>query len=99
MVTSSKYLKNKKNFPTDPIQASRVSFVGHTAHFCATESEHQVLNGSRIFISFARILVLFGTKFQYSLKMRQDEERKQSDKAAIRELVRTFCPTMRNREN
>ena len=35
------------------IQASRVSvsFVGHTAH-CGTESEHQVLIGSHIFISF-----------------------------------------------
>ena len=33
------------------IQASRVSFVGHTAH-CGTESEHQVLNGRHIvFIS------------------------------------------------
>ena len=32
-------------------KASRVSFVGHTAH-CGTESEHQVLNGSHIvFIS------------------------------------------------
>ena len=35
-----------------PIEASKVSvsFVGHTAH-CGTESEHQVLNGSHIFIS------------------------------------------------
>jgi len=37
---------------TVAIQTSRVSvsFVGHTAH-CETESEHQVLNGSHIFIS------------------------------------------------
>ena len=62
---------------------------------CGTESEHQVLNGSHIFISFTRILVLFGTKFQYSRKSRKDEEVKQSDKAAIRELVLTFCPTVR----
>ena len=28
--------------------------------------------------------------------MRQDEEGKQSDKTAIRDLVLTFCPTMRS---
>ena len=32
---------------------------------------------------FMGILVLFGTKFQYSNKMRQDDEGKQSGKAAI----------------
>ena len=32
------------------MQASRVSFVGHTAH-CGTDSEHQVSNGSHLFIS------------------------------------------------
>ena len=47
------------------------------------------------FISFTWTLVLFGTKFQYSRKRRQDEEGKQSGKAAIRQLVLTFCPTMR----
>ena len=42
-----------------------VSFVGHTGH-CETESEHQGLNG-KLYIHFLlRILVLFGTKFQYS---------------------------------
>ena len=40
-----------------------------------------------------RTLILFGTKFQYSRKRRQDEEGKQSDKAAIRHLMLTFCPT------
>ena len=60
------------------------------------ESEQQVLNGSHIFVSFTRTLILFGTKFQYSRKRRQDEEGKQSDKAAIRDLVLTFCPTMRS---
>ena len=30
-----------------------------------TESEHQVLNDSRIFVSFTGILLLFGTKVQY----------------------------------
>ena len=45
-----------------------------------------------IFISFTRILVLFGTKFQYSHKRRQDEEGKQpGNKAAIWELVLTFA--------
>ena len=63
---------------------------------CGTESEHQVLNDSHIFVSFTRILLLFGTEFQYSCKGRQDEEGKQSDKAAIRDLVLTFCPTMRS---
>ena len=59
-----------------------------------TESEHQVLNGNHIFAYFTRILLLFGIKFQYSHKRRQDEEGKQSDKAAIRDLVLAFCPTM-----
>ena len=40
------------------------------------------------------ILLLFGTKFQYSCKRRQDEEGKQSCKAAIRDWMLTFCPTM-----
>ena len=52
-----------------------------------TEGEHQVLNGSHI---FTRILSLFGTKFQYSYKRIQDEEGKQSDAAAIRDLVLTL---------
>ena len=43
-----------------------------------------------------RTLILFGTRFQYSRKWRQDEEGKQSEKAAIRDLVLTFCPTMRS---
>ena len=63
---------------------------------CGPESEHQVLNDSHIFVSFMGILLLFGTKFQYSCKRRQDEEGKQSDKASIRDLVLTFCPTMRS---
>ena len=61
-----------------------------------TESEHQVLNGSHIFVSFTRILLLFGTKFLYSRKTIPEEEGKQSDKAAIRDLVLTLCPTMRS---
>ena len=74
-------------------QASKVSisFVGHTAH-CGTESEHQALNGSHNLSSFLyTILVLFGTKFKYSRKRRQDDEGKQSSKADIRQLVLTFC--------
>ena len=63
---------------------------------CGTESEHHVLNDSHIFVSFTGILLLFGTKFQYSRKRRQDEEGKESNKAAIRDLVLTFCPTMRS---
>ena len=61
-----------------------------------TEREHQVLNASHIFVSFMRniFIINFGTKFQYSRKRRQDEEEKQSDKAAIRGLVLTYCPTM-----
>ena len=39
------------------------------------ESEHQVLSDSHIFVSFRRILLLFGTKFQYSRTRRQDEAR------------------------
>ena len=61
-----------------------------------TESEHQVLNDSHIFVSFTRILLLFVAKFQYSRKKIQDVVGKQSDKAAIRDLVLTFCPTMRS---
>ena len=58
-----------------------------------TESLHQVLNGSP-FVSFTRALLLFGAKFQCSRKRRQGEQGKQSDKAAIRDLVLTFCPKM-----
>ena len=65
----------------------------YAAHL-GTESEHQVLNGSHTFVSFTQTLLLFGTKFQCSHQMRQDEEGKKSDKAAIRDLVLTFCPTM-----
>ena len=43
-----------------------------------------------------RILLLFGTKFQYSRERRQYEEGKQADKSAIRDLVLTYCPTMRS---
>ena len=59
-----------------------------------TKSEHQGLNDSHIFVSFTPLFFLLGTKFQYSCKRRQDEEGKQSDKAAIRDMVLTFCPTM-----
>jgi len=59
-----------------------------------TGSEHRVLNGSPIFVSFTWILLSFCSKFQYSLKRRQDEEGKQSDRAAIRDSVLTVCPTM-----
>ena len=53
-----------------------------------------MLNGSHIFVSFTRILLLFGTVFQYLRKRRQDEEGRQSDKARIRDFVHTFCPSM-----
>ena len=33
---------------------------------------------------------------QYSHKRIQDEQGKQSDKAAIKDLVLTFCPTVRS---
>ena len=45
-----------------------------------------------MFVSFTRTLILLGTTFQYSSKRRQDEERKQSDKAAIRDLLLTSFP-------
>ena len=64
----------------------------YAAHL-GIESEHQVLNGSHIFVSFT-VVLFFGTNFQYSRERRQDEEGKQSNKAAIRDLVLTFCPTM-----
>ena len=51
------------------------------------------LNGSHIFVSFTRVFLSFGTKFQYSRKSRQDEEEKQSDKAArIRDLCSLSVP-------
>ena len=40
------------------------------------------------------IVLFFGTNIQYSRERRQDEEGKQSNKAAIRDLVLTFCRTM-----
>ena len=55
-----------------------------------TEGGHQVLNGRHIFAFFTQILSLFGTKFQYSCKRIEDEEGKQSDAAAIRDLVLTL---------
>ena len=69
------------------------TFLWDAAHL-GTESEHQVLNGHHIFVSIMQVLLLFGTKFQYLCKRRQDEEGKQSNKAAIRDLALTFCPTM-----
>ena len=60
------------------------------AALCRTEREHQVLNSSHILVSFTLVLLLFGTKSQYSRKRTQDVEEKQSDKAAIRDLVLTF---------
>ena len=71
-------------------------FILLDAVHCGTESKHQVLNDSHIFVSFTGILLLLGTKFQYSCKRRHDEEGEQSDKPAIRDLVLTFCPTMRS---
>ena len=50
---------------------------------------------SYLYFLYANILVLFGSKFQYSRKRRQVKEGKPSHTAAIRELVLTFCPTMR----
>jgi len=66
----------------------------YAAHL-GSESEHQVLNGSHIFVSFTLVL-LFGSKFQYSRERRQDEEGKSADKAAIRDLVLTFFPISRS---
>ena len=79
------------------IQASRVS-VSCVVRSASWDRKWapKVLNGSHIFVSFTRTLILFATKLQYSCKRRQDEEGKQSDKAAIRDLVLTFCPTMRS---
>ena len=57
-----------------------------TVH-CGTESEHQVLNDSHIFVSSTGILLLFGTKFQYSCKRRQDEE----GNNPIRLPLETWC--------
>ena len=52
------------------------------------ESEHKVLNESHIFVSFTPILLLFGTKFQYSLKWRQND----NGKNPIRLPWETSCP-------
>ena len=65
----------------------------YTVHL-GTESEHQVLNGSHIFVPFMQVLLLFGTKFQYLCTRTQDKEGKQYDKAAIRDLVLTFRLTL-----
>ena len=53
-----------------------VSFVEYTAR-CGTESEHLEWQSYLYFVT--RILVLFGTKFRYSCKRRQDEEGQQYD--------------------
>ena len=53
-----------------------------------------MLNSGIILVSFTLVLLLFGTKSQYSRKRRQDVEEKQSDKAAIRDMVLTLCQTM-----
>ena len=58
----------------------------YAAHL-GTESEHQVLNDSHIFVSFMQILLLFGTKLQYSHKRRQDEE----ENNPIRLPLETWC--------
>ena len=42
------------------------------------------------------LVLLCGGKFQYSRERRQDEERKNADKAAIRDLVLTFFPITRS---
>ena len=57
------------------IQAWSFSFLCGTQCILAQKVRlHQVLNGCHIFVSFARILLLFGTKFQYLRKRRQDKE-------------------------
>ena len=76
------------------ISASWSWYLQTSVHL-GTQREHQVLNGSHI---LTRILLLFGAKFQYSRKRIQDEEGKQSDKACIRDLVLSICPTMRRVE-
>ena len=58
------------------MQASRisVSFGGHTAH-CGTESEHQVLDGSNIFISLRKYwyyLVLHSNIYVKGAKMKKE---------------------------
>ena len=83
-------------YPEIKYRHQEFQFLLLDAVHCGTESEHQVFNDSHIFVSFTGILLLFGTKFQYLSKRRQDEEGKHSDKAAIRDLVLTFCPTMQS---
>ena len=76
------------------IQASRVSvsFIR-----CSTSFDRKWAPSLKAAISLSPLrdccyyLVL---KFQHSRKRRQDEEGKESDTAAINDLVLTFCPTM-----
>ena len=90
------HLRTKITTDGFTIQASRVSvsFVGRCALWDRKWAPS--LEWQPYLCLFTGILLLFGTKFQYSCKRRQDEEGKQSDKAAIRDLVLTFCPTMRS---
>ena len=41
--------------------------LGYAAHL-GTETEHQVLNGSHIFVSFTRMVLLCGTKSNIRVK-------------------------------
>ena len=89
-------MKVGKDNTCDPYKHQEIQFPLWYAAHLGTESEHQVLNGSHIFVSFMRVLLLFGTKFQSSCKRREDEEGKLSNEAAMKDLVLTFCPTMRS---
>ena len=84
-------MKVGKDNTSDPYRHQEIQFPLWYAVHLGTESEHQVLVA--ISVSFMRVL-LFGTKFQSSCKRREDEERKQSNEAAMKDLVLSFCPTM-----
>ena len=65
---------------------------GRVTHL-VTEGEHQVLNGSHIFVLFTRILLLFGTKCHYSCKRRHDEEGNNPMRRPL-ETWCLLCPTI-----
>ena len=72
---------------TDLYRHQEFQFLLLDAVHCGTESEHQVLNDSHIFVSFTRISLLFGTKFQYSCK--GDKMKRENN--PIRLPLETWC--------